>query len=171
MRRLFICIPLAVTVMVCLLAIPAVTMAGDPFEGNTPGAQWGGANDINARAYIVSQEPYRDGEHIVYDVASSDARAKGVLETWITKFWPTEGGNLGFWGRWIMTPATADGHWDGESFGELGSGFFDGKPYQHIVFSSPGKGSGAYRGTVFWLALHCGYGQPWTMKCWIEPAG
>jgi hypothetical protein len=166
---------LALLLALCLLTTAAPALAGDPFEGYTPGSQWGLLHEINCRAYITFWEWYPDpvegpGEHLIYNVVSNDARANGELEVWVTEFEPTEGGNLGFGGTWILTPAASVGHWGGACAGQLGSGFFSGKPYQHIVFASPGDWSGSeeYAGHLY-LALHAAQGAPWIMKCWIGP--
>jgi hypothetical protein len=174
MKKLSICIPLAVMMAVCLLTTAAPVLAGDPFEGYTPGAQWGVLHEINCRTYSTFMENYPDpvegpGEHITFNVVSKDARANGELAVWITEFLPTDGGNLAFWGWWTLTPSASVGHWDGDCAGQLGSGFFSGKPYQHIVYASPGywSGSAEYAGQVFYLAVHAAQGAPWIMKCWI----
>ncbi len=169
MKNLGLALMLAVLLSLCLLTAAAPALAGDPFEGYTPGSQWGGLHDINCRAYITFAEPFGEGEHLVYDVVSNDARANGVMEVWITEFSLTEGGNLAFGGRWTLTPAASTGHWYGDCTGQIGSGFFVGKPYQHIVFASPGEWSGSeeYAGQVFYLAVHAAQGAPWIMKAWI----
>jgi len=169
MKRLGLIAVLAGLLVLGLLTAAAPALAGGPFEGYTPGSQWDGLNEINCRAYITFMEPFGDGEHLVYNVVSNDARANGELEVWITDFWPTEGGNLAFWGQWTLTPAASTGHWSGECTGQLGSGFFVDKPYQHIIYASSGAWSGSeeYAGQVFWLAMHAAQGTPWIMKCWI----
>lgn len=169
MKRLGLTAVLAVLLALCLLATAAPALAGDPFEGNTPGSQWSGPHKVNCRAYITFAEPYGEGEHLIYDVVSNDALANGVMEVWITDFWFTEGENLGFGGRWTLKPAAIAGQWDGECTGQIGSGFFVGKPYQHIIYASPGYWSGSeeYAEQVFWLALHAAQGASWIMKCWI----
>ena len=100
-------------------------------------------------------------------MVSNDAHANGVMEIWITEYSLTEGGNLAFGGRWTLTPPRV-GHGYGDCTGQVASRCFVGKPYQHIVFASPGQGSGSeeHAGQVFsWRA--CGAGRAVNQKAWI----
>ena len=57
MKRLSLMAVLAMLLALCLLATAAPALAGDPFEGYTPGAKWGGLHEINCRAYCLPVEP------------------------------------------------------------------------------------------------------------------
>ena len=166
MKRLSLLVALAVLLALSLLATAGPALAGNPFEGNPPGSQWGG-HEINGMFTYVKDDP-ADGA-VVFACVASDPRVSGELRVYVEGSEPTPDGNLKAWGSYDLI--NDGGSWHCASWWQLlGKNALVGKPAQAMTFNGVADGVGVnYDGLVFRSSNHSGAGAyaPWILKGWI----